>query len=39
VDLIENKAYTFSGKGMEEKSSEAAIPADMTAAAPRRAPA
>src|SRR5262249_31102568 len=26
VDLIENKAFTFSGKGMEEKSSEIPIP-------------
>ncbi|HKQ56452.1 MAG TPA: elongation factor G [Candidatus Eisenbacteria bacterium] len=32
VDLIENKAFTFSGKGMEEKSSEAPIPDDMKAA-------
>lgn len=32
VDLIEAKAYTFTGKGMEEKSQEAAIPADMAAA-------
>ena len=29
VDLIENKAFTFSGKGMEEKSTEAPIPDDM----------
>jgi elongation factor G len=29
VDLIENKAFLFSGKGMEEKSSESPIPADM----------
>jgi elongation factor G len=33
VDLIENKAYTFSGKGMEEKSTEAPIPNDLAAAA------
>lgn len=33
VDLIENKAYTFSGKGMEEKSSEVPIPPEMSAAA------
>ena len=26
VDLIENKAFTFSGKGMEEKSTEVPIP-------------
>jgi len=32
VDLIENKAYTFSGKGMEEKSSEVPIPPEMSAA-------
>jgi len=32
VDLIENKAYTFSGKGMDEKSQEAPIPAEMKAA-------
>lgn len=32
VDLIENKAYTFSGKGMEEKSTEAPIPPELTAA-------
>ncbi len=32
VDLIEEKAYTFSGKGMEEKSTEAPIPAEMKAA-------
>ncbi len=32
VDLIENKAYAFSGKGMEEKSSEIPIPPEMTAA-------
>jgi len=32
VDLIENKAYTFSGKGMEEKSQEVPIPAEMKAA-------
>ena len=29
VDLIENKAYTFTGKGSEEKSSEVPIPAEM----------
>jgi len=29
VDLVENKAYTFAGKGMEEKSEETAIPDDM----------
>ncbi len=29
VDLIENKAYTFTGKGMDEKSQEVPIPADM----------
>jgi len=29
VDLIENKAYTFTGKGADEKSSEAPIPAEM----------
>ncbi len=29
VDLIENKAYNFSGRGMEEKSEEIAIPADV----------
>ncbi len=29
VDLIENKAYTFSGKGMEEKSSEVPIPKEL----------
>jgi elongation factor G len=32
VDLIENKAFTFSGKGMEEKSTEAPIPAEMAVA-------
>jgi elongation factor G len=31
VDLIENKAYTFSGKGMEEKSQEIPVPDDMKA--------
>jgi elongation factor G len=31
VDLVEGKAYVFTGKGMEEKSSEAPIPGDMTA--------
>ncbi|MBI1796126.1 MAG: elongation factor G [Candidatus Eisenbacteria bacterium] len=30
VDLIENKAFLFTGKGMEEKSGEAPIPAEMT---------
>jgi len=29
VDLIEQKAFTFSGKGMEEKSTEVPIPAEM----------
>jgi elongation factor G len=29
VDLIENKAFTFTGKGMDEKSQEVPIPADM----------
>ena len=29
VDLIENKAYTFTGKGADEKSSEVPIPAEM----------
>ena len=29
VDLIENKAWTFAGKGMEEKSEAVPIPADM----------
>jgi elongation factor G len=29
VDLIENKAWTFTGKGTDEKSSEVPIPADM----------
>ena len=33
VDLIENKAYTFTGKGMEAKSQETAIPAEVQAAA------
>jgi elongation factor G len=32
VDLIENKAFTFQGKGMEEKSQEIPIPDDMKAA-------
>ena len=32
VDLIENKAWTFAGKGMEEKSQEVPIPEDMKAA-------
>ncbi len=31
VDLIENKAYTFTGKGIDERSSEVPIPADMAA--------
>jgi elongation factor G len=31
VDLIENKAFTFTGKGMEEKSQEVPIPAEMAA--------
>ncbi len=29
VDLVEGKAFVFSGRGMEEKSSEAPIPAEM----------
>ena len=29
VDLIENKAYTFAGKGADEKSSEVPIPAEL----------
>jgi elongation factor G len=29
VDLIANKAYTFSGKGMEEKSTAVPVPAEM----------
>src|SRR5690349_5807282 len=29
VDLIENKAYTFTGKGMEEKSQVIPVPAEM----------
>jgi elongation factor G len=33
VDLIENKAYTFSGKGMEEKSTAVPIPDELAAAA------
>jgi elongation factor G len=32
IDLIEQKAYTFSGKGMEAKSQEAPIPGDMQSA-------
>jgi elongation factor G len=32
VDLIENKAWTFSGKGMDEKSTEVPVPDDMKAA-------
>jgi elongation factor G len=31
VDLIENKAFTFTGKGMDEKSQEIPIPDDMKA--------
>ena len=31
VDLIENQAWVFSGKGMEEKSESAPIPGDMAA--------
>jgi elongation factor G len=33
VDLIENKAFTFHGKGVDEKSQEIPIPADMAEAA------
>jgi len=33
VDLIENKAHTFTGKGMEEKSQEVTIPDDLKQAA------
>ncbi len=33
VDLIENKAYTFSGRGVDEKSTEAPIPPELAAAA------
>ncbi len=33
VDLIENKAYTFAGKGMEAKSQQVPIPGDLEAAA------
>jgi elongation factor G len=33
VDLIENKAFLFSGKGMEEKSAEAPIPPELASAA------
>jgi elongation factor G len=33
VDLIENKAFTFTGKGMEEKSQPIAIPDHLQAAA------
>ena len=33
VDLIENKAFTFAGRGMEEKSQEVPIPAGMAEAA------
>jgi len=32
VDLVEGKAFMFTGKGMEEKSSESPIPAEMTGA-------
>ncbi len=32
VDLIEHKAYTFSGRGMEEKSSEVPVPEGLKAA-------
>ncbi|HET7224095.1 MAG TPA: elongation factor G [Candidatus Eisenbacteria bacterium] len=32
VDLIENRAWTFAGKGMEAKSQAAEIPAEMAAA-------
>ena len=32
VDLIENKAFTFQGKGIDEKSQEIPIPDDMKAA-------
>ena len=35
VDLIENKAYSFAGKGMEEKSQEVPVPPDMAAAVER----
>ena len=35
VDLIENKAYTFTGKGADEKSTPVPIPADMADAAAR----
>jgi len=31
VDLIENKAWTFSGKGMDEKSQQVPIPDDLAA--------
>ena len=33
IDLIENKAYTFTGKGADEKSQEVPIPDDMKTAA------
>ena len=33
VDLIENKAYTFTGRGMDEKSQEVPIPAELKDAA------
>jgi len=33
VDLIENKAYTFTGKGMDEKSQEIPLPKELEAAA------
>ena len=32
VDLIEHKAFTFTGKGMEEKSQEVPVPAEMKSA-------
>ncbi|HEY6865780.1 MAG TPA: elongation factor G, partial [Candidatus Eisenbacteria bacterium] len=35
VDLIENKAYAFSGKGMEEKSQEIPLPPEMATAVER----
>jgi len=31
VDLIENKAFTFTGKGIDERSTEVPIPADLAA--------
>jgi elongation factor G len=33
IDLIENKAFVFAGKGMDVKSQEAAIPAELQGAA------